>query len=103
MSQIRKPFHKSIVDAIRRATPERLLGLEELVMATKIPKNHDGILEALTARTAALGFTQYPGVLDSLREQKEEVEATAVAAAATTATPMPTGDVEVTQQIGLSK
>ncbi len=68
-----RPFHESIVDAINRASSAELECLATLIKATKIPKNHDKIIETWEKRCAEmlLGDEKF-GVPENIRKQKEE-------------------------------
>ncbi|MFA6588303.1 MAG: hypothetical protein WCT08_04485 [Patescibacteria group bacterium] len=68
-----KPFHESIVDVIQNALWFELQGLSKLLLVTKIPKNHDAIIEAWTRRA---GVERYKHVVASLRQQKAIAELT---------------------------
>lgn len=80
----RKPFHKSIIYAIKTCeTIGELEGLVSLIRITKIPKNHDAIIGILqkaihywgpeiTKRGCAEDFTS---AINDLRKQKQEAEA----------------------------
>lgn len=84
----RRPFHETVVDIIAKCWHEDEEFLAELINATKIPKNHDAIIaawqqfqEKLT-RSTPPGEEQhkgddYYGVIEILREQKQEAEAEA--------------------------
>lgn len=69
----RRPFHETIVDAIKRAHVIELQPLALLIVDTKIPKNHDAILAAWEQRLKEVGWdpkdTSVPAVL---LEQKQE-------------------------------
>ena len=72
----RRPFHETIVDAIRLAqNVEELLLLGILIDVTKIPKNHDGILAAWNNKWRKIGETSDSGVPQILLVQKREAEA----------------------------
>jgi len=67
-----KPFHESIVDALYQAPEKHLACLGNLIIATKIPKNHDQIVEAWRSCTSVNADKQYPaGVIESVLRQKE--------------------------------
>lgn len=72
-----KPFHDSIVDAINRADAAAMSVLAQHIKETKVPKGHDAIVEAWTAKVAELGLNDDLGVADSVMAQKpkETVEA----------------------------
>ncbi len=46
----KRPFHESIVDAIRHASGSELKCLATLIKSTKVPKGHDEIIEAWNER-----------------------------------------------------
>ena len=81
----RRPFHETLVDQIREETvfSDDLIWLGRLIMATKIPRNHDAIIEAWQRRCVELVDEEidffYIDVLNDLREQKKEAEAEAKA------------------------
>lgn len=72
----RKPFHESIVDAIkdRQVNLHMLAGL---IHSTKIPANHDAITEAWARLTGG----EFLGVLYEISEQKKEAQKEAEAKA----------------------
>ena len=80
----RRPFHKTIIDAIRGASnDDALMNLGDLIKATKIPKGHDEIIAAWKQRIDRLGsptifsknlFQKDYGVPADLLEQKQEAE-----------------------------
>ena len=71
-----KPFHESIVDAIKRAEdPVALAILGELIIATRIPQEHRVIQEAYLRRTEEIqGSDQSLAteVTASIRRQESE-------------------------------
>ncbi len=75
-----RPFHETIVDAIKRCKPSpsagEILHLHRLIMDTKIPSNHDAILEALRKYWDFPGSSKWgleiQDVEKSLREQKQK-------------------------------
>lgn len=75
----RRPFHETIVDYIECYTDyeEDLAPLGDLLMATKIPKNHDAIIAAWKKTIEGVadenGFLT--SVLADIEEQKREAEA----------------------------
>ncbi len=74
-----KPFHESIVDAIQETSHwERLNTLGKLITMTKVPKDHDIIIDAWNRKIAELniGGPWHP-VVESLEAQKESVKAEA--------------------------
>jgi hypothetical protein len=81
--KVRRPFHETIVDQIREETTfsDDLAWLGRLIMATKIPKNHDAIIVAWQTRCLELVDEEidffFINVLNDLREQKKEAEAEA--------------------------
>jgi hypothetical protein len=78
-----KPFHESVVDAINRATIRNELGvLAMLISETKIPKGHDAIVEAWTAKCQELGYNDPLDVSDGVLAQKHVEEAKAAEKAA---------------------
>jgi len=76
--QKKRPFHKTIVDAIERVeNVEQLAFLAPLVAETNIPENHDTIIAVWTNKRAELGLTDDKlvfGVLTAVLRQKEEAE-----------------------------
>lgn len=81
----RRPFHETIVDQLREDGlffSDILIPIGRLLMATKIPKNHDAIIAAWQERCEELIDEEdpfFPIVLADLRQQKEEAEAEAKA------------------------
>ena len=72
----RKPFHESIVDAIKEATNRTDMKLlEGLIKRTKIPKNHYAITLAWRQTCGIMGWQDDHGVSVDLQEQKQEAEA----------------------------
>ena len=76
----RRPFHETIVDQIRDETSDAYDDLDvlgRLIMATKIPKNHDAIIAAWKERIKETddedGFLA--SVLADLDVQKQEAAA----------------------------
>jgi len=77
---LRRPFHESIVDAIRTSGCTGLSTLLPLIRRTKIPKNHDAIAEALKEEierykagdTLDLDGNSKASILDEIEEQKKE-------------------------------
>ena len=68
----RRPFHETIVDAIRFTSAKELELLADLIKGTKIPKNHDQIIAAWKNRCLELGWGNSDlGVPADLLEQKE--------------------------------
>lgn len=64
-----RPFHETIVEAIRRASLRNLMCLATLIKATKIPKGHKEIIEAWNARCKEV-FSEDFDVTDNLLDQK---------------------------------
>lgn len=66
-----KPFHESIVEAINDAPDVAALNtLGALILGTKIPKNHDAIIEAWEQRAEALRYNN-PVIPMAIREQAQ--------------------------------
>ncbi len=76
MTKQRRPFHESIVDAIRRASYSDMRCLGKLIEETNIPKGHDEILSAWARRDGELirEMSELGDVEDGLHEQKREAE-----------------------------
>ncbi|GEM_PF-3361058 len=76
MSLLRKPFHETIVKAIRDVrTVDELGCLGQLLNFTKVPKNHDEIIRVWKdSMRRLIPHLEDSGVIDSLLEQKEEAE-----------------------------
>jgi hypothetical protein len=73
----RRPFHETIVDFIREASGfSEFSNLASFLIDTKIPKNHDAIIDAWTAKVGK-GSCFYIDVISALEEQKCEAEAEA--------------------------
>ncbi|MEK7536945.1 MAG: hypothetical protein AAB584_00660 [Patescibacteria group bacterium] len=72
----RRPFHESIVDAIRRASYSDMRCLGKLIQETKIPKGHDAIIAAWNDRNEELSreMREAGDVYGDLFEQKQEAE-----------------------------
>lgn len=69
-----KPFHESIVDAINNCENRgELLTLGKLLMATKIPKNHEEIIEAFKTQGKKHELTNAL-LEEKLSEEKKESE-----------------------------
>lgn len=68
-----RPFHETIVEAIRRASSAELECLATLIKATEVPKGHDEIIAAWNERIGALlfGCDNDFGVPTSLLAQKQ--------------------------------
>ncbi len=74
---VTRPFHESIVDALRKARGDRELSpLLYLLRMTKIPKNHDAIIAAWDERRREMGWlgSDYDRVTEGLLQQKQEAE-----------------------------
>jgi len=68
-----KPFHVSIVDAIKQARDAHELSiLAALINHTKIPMNHDTIVEAWNAKLAELGHAVTFSIVESVMAQKPD-------------------------------
>ncbi len=70
----RRPFHKSVLDAICFASMSDMSCLARLIKATQIPKGHDEIFEAWKEHALELGLDDDLGVTADLLAQKEEAE-----------------------------
>ena len=72
----RRPFHETIVDAIRRVSVYNLPLLADLIRETKIPKGHDEIIAAWKEKTAGLmideGGFGFDIVADLLKQKEAE-------------------------------
>jgi hypothetical protein len=72
----RRPFHETIVDAIRRArNSDQMDCLGALIMETKISENHDEIMAQWLCQRRRIGCS-FDG-LGCLEAQKREAEAEA--------------------------
>lgn len=71
-----RPFHETIVDAINSASSDNLEALMSLVSKTKIPANHDAIIEAFNNRKKGMGWREESGqdIIESLLQQKAEIK-----------------------------
>jgi len=70
-----KPFHESIIDAINACSSVSDLGtLADLIITTKIPKDHDVIISAFKEKMKDLDRLTDFGVEESVLEQKKEQE-----------------------------
>jgi hypothetical protein len=75
-----KPFHESIIDAINNVDPDdatyhtRLHLLANVILSTKIPKDHDEIIAAWQAKAARFRLNEDLGVVESLMVQKRAAE-----------------------------
>lgn len=49
-----RPFHETVIEAIRRASSRELECLATLIKATKIPQNHDKIISAWKVRLSEI-------------------------------------------------
>ena len=68
-----RPFHETIVDAIREATSTELHCLARLIKRTTIPKDHDVIVTAWDERRKSVfGPTEDLGVPAVLRAKKAQ-------------------------------
>ena len=68
-----KPFHESIVDAIKRADDlVTMSALAILINETKIPKDHDIIIKAWETKLIELRMTEHPNMIlsESVNSQK---------------------------------
>lgn len=75
----KRPFHETIVTAIRRCTGPstgEILRLHRLIMETDIPKNHDAILEALHQYWDFPGSSKWRSeiadIIESVETQKQK-------------------------------
>lgn len=70
-----KPFHESVVDAIRNAsTSTEMHLLATLIRSTNIPKGHNEIAAAWKEGCQRVGLEDGLGVSRNLERQKREVE-----------------------------
>lgn len=71
---VRRPFHETIVGAIRHAfNANEMECLSLLIKKTKIPRGHGEIIAAWKQRTRDLGLpSDALGVVSDLLEQKKE-------------------------------
>ena len=66
----KRPFYETIIEAINACfEPAEFLCLIDLIKNTKIPENHDAIIEAWKTRMDIFGYNHY-GVPDSVAAQK---------------------------------
>jgi len=78
-----RPFHETILDAIREACSAegsvRLVdGLASLIKSTKIPKGHEAIVAEWKGLLDWYGWNDNPfGVVESVLRKKQEAEAEA--------------------------
>lgn len=74
-----RPFHETIVDAIRDASVADFECLVKLIRKTRIPKNHGEIIEAIKANKRWKSLIYLEGVISelikSVLRQKEEAGA----------------------------
>lgn len=68
-----RPFHESIIDAIRTASISDLLCLATLIKHTFIPANHEAIITSWQERTDNISVSRY-GVTEYLLESKQFIE-----------------------------
>jgi len=69
-----RPFHETIVDAIREATGTEMHCLARLIKRTVIPKDHGRISAAWQERCRVVfGPTEDLGVMDVLRAKETRV------------------------------
>lgn len=66
----KKPFHESIVDAIGYCPFSALVALARLIKSTKIPQNHDAIIEAWKRAMESINSDDDYGVPESVSGQK---------------------------------
>ena len=67
-----RPFHETILNAIRQATVAGIHALAPLVIETIIPENHDEILSAWKERCQELGIESSAYLItETLLEQKK--------------------------------
>lgn len=69
-----RPFHESIIEIIKNASCSSMLVLVDVLKTTRIPKNHDAIIEAWNTRWQELGIPIDLGVEANLLLQKMETE-----------------------------
>ncbi len=71
-----RPFHETIIDAINSASSDNLEALMSLVSKTKIPANHDAIIEAFNDKKKGMGWLEEAGqdIIESLLRQKAEMK-----------------------------
>lgn len=70
--QEERPFHETIVDAIGDAVTLGSLG--DLIVRTKIPKNHDAIIEAWERALEQLEQADEAGIIGVLLKKKQRAE-----------------------------
>jgi hypothetical protein len=66
-----KPFHEAIVGVIQGADALDLRVIGDVIVATKVPKGHDEIIDAWTSRVGHASDSDR--VVVSLRAQKLEL------------------------------
>lgn len=71
-----RPFHKTVIGLINSIDlPAELCHIANFLIATKLPKNHDAVIEAWRQRLAGSGLDDAQfGVIPFLEEQKREAE-----------------------------
>ena len=72
----RRPFHETIVEAIKNSVGNDVPILIELLRATKIPRGHDEIIVAVKEQWGHLGYwaQEVADIVANLSKQKEETE-----------------------------
>lgn len=66
-----RPFHETIVDAIKGASSQELALIATLLKKTVIPKNHSQIIKAWNEQAKAMCCSDgFEGVVESLQRQK---------------------------------
>ncbi len=66
----KRPFYETIIEAINACfEPKEFMCLIDLIKNTKIPGNHDAIIEAWKTRMDTFGYKHY-GVPESVAAQK---------------------------------
>lgn len=68
-----RPFYETVVDVIRYATSSQLVTIGQLLKITRIPKNHQAIIDAWQERTKGMCMND-DGVTHSLEAQKANIE-----------------------------
>lgn len=68
---VQKPFHESILGLLQGADALDLRVLGDVIVATKVPKGHDEIIDAWTSRVGHTSDSDR--VVASLRAQKLEL------------------------------
>lgn len=69
-----KPFHESIIGIIEKMPAQMIRCVADFIMSTKVPKDHDKIIEAWQERLKELGFDSDYGVTSFLEKQKSLLE-----------------------------